>query len=141
MLRLHLSTMLVHATTSAVQAPASSGGSLILNQKTCVTVASVLQALNTEGWIDPNGKSKKPKKHIDFTLFSLWGQGTPPLIQPEIFTASGAASPALSPALTALLHATELLNALPSLFAFAAVCVRARSTTPVTFTQWPRTAL
>jgi len=44
--------------------------------------------------VDPNSKSKKPKKNIDFTLHSLWGkqkEGATPVIQPEIFTASGAA--------------------------------------------------
>ena len=44
--------------------------------------------------MDPNSKSKKPKKNIDFTLHSLWGkqqEGANPVIQPEIFTASGAA--------------------------------------------------
>ncbi len=67
----------------------------------CVTIFNLqspetrcLQAPNTEGWVDPNSKSKKPKKSIDFTLHSLWGkqqEGATPVIQPEIFTASGAA--------------------------------------------------
>lgn len=50
-----------------------------------------MQAPNTEGWIDPDSKAKvkKPKKNIDFTLHSLWGMGAVPVIQPEIFTASG----------------------------------------------------
>ncbi|KAL0051060.1 hypothetical protein WJX82_001248 [Trebouxia sp. C0006] len=52
----------------------------------------VFKAPNTEGWVDPNSKSKKPRKNIDFTLHSLWGkqqEGATPVIQPEIFTASG----------------------------------------------------
>ena len=50
-----------------------------------------LQAPNTEGWVDPNSKTKKPKKNIDFTLHSLWANGAAPVIEPEIFTASGIA--------------------------------------------------
>ena len=51
---------------------------------------AALQAPNTEGWVDPNSKTKKPRKNIDFSLHSLWGLGAPPVIQPEVFTASGA---------------------------------------------------
>ena len=58
-----------------------------------------LQAPNTEGWVDPNSKTKKPKKNIDFSLHSLWGLGAPPVIQPEVFTASGPL-PCLSLSLT-----------------------------------------
>ncbi|KAL3138383.1 hypothetical protein ABBQ32_006185 [Trebouxia sp. C0010 RCD-2024] len=49
----------------------------------------VFKALNTEGWVDPNSKTKKPRKNIDFSLHSLWGLGAAPVIQPEVFTASG----------------------------------------------------
>ena len=49
----------------------------------------MLQAPNTEGWVDPNSKNKKPKKNIDFSLHSLWGKDAAPVIEPEIFTASG----------------------------------------------------
>ncbi len=41
--------------------------------------------------MDPNSKSKKPKKSIDFTLHSLWGKDAATVIEPEIFTASGVA--------------------------------------------------
>ena len=55
----------------------------------CDASGGGLQALNTEGWVDPNSKSKKPRKNIDFSLHSLWGLGADPVIQPEVFTASG----------------------------------------------------
>lgn len=57
----------------------------------CENSSAALQALNTEGWVDPSSKSKKAKKNIDFSLHSLWGNGSAPVIQPEVYTASGAA--------------------------------------------------
>ncbi|KAL0038670.1 hypothetical protein WJX79_002562 [Trebouxia sp. C0005] len=61
-------------------------------EKGFLEVERIFKAPNTEGWVDPNSKSKKPKKNIDFILHSLWGkqqEGATPVIQPEIFTASG----------------------------------------------------
>lgn len=60
-----------------------------------------VQAPNTEGWVDPNSKTKKPKKNIDFSLHSLWGLGAPPVIKPEVFTASG--TPIYTPILAPIL--------------------------------------
>ena len=48
-----------------------------------------MQAPNVGGWIDPESKTQKPKKNIDFYLHGLWGKGAPASIQPEVYTASG----------------------------------------------------
>ena len=48
-----------------------------------------MQAPNVDGWIDPESKTQKPKKNIDFDLHGLWGMGAPPSLQPEVYTASG----------------------------------------------------
>ncbi len=40
-------------------------------------------------YVEPDSKTKKPKKNMDIRLYGLWGQGQRVGVQPEVFTPSG----------------------------------------------------
>lgn len=49
----------------------------------------VFKVPNVISYVEPDSKTKKPKKNMDIRLYGLWGQGQPVGVQPEVFTPSG----------------------------------------------------
>ena len=40
-------------------------------------------------YVEPDSKTKKPKKNMDIRLYGLWGHRQPVRVLPEVFTPSG----------------------------------------------------
>ena len=65
----------------------------------CICISTLLSHLqyltclpqvpNVVNYVEPDSKTKKPKKNMDIRLYGLWGQGEPVRVQPEVFTPSG----------------------------------------------------
>ena len=52
-------------------------------------LACLSQVANVINYVEPDSKTKKPKKNMDIHLHGLWGHGRRVGVQPEVFTPSG----------------------------------------------------
>ena len=52
-------------------------------------LAYLPQVPNVINYVEPDSKTKKPKKNMDIRLYGLWGHRQPVRVQPEVFTPSG----------------------------------------------------